>query len=103
MRTHLMNTANLDELEQRFADPGIDGYPRAPANPAHQPDVAHATSCTPAEYRALEAETRRQILAHLDQWKAEEDAKGEAILTACIRAGQESARLKGLNQTCSPC
>jgi hypothetical protein len=105
MRLYLINAAGLDELKHRFDD-DVDNYPqsladpsRVSAEPAHQVAIANRQECSLAEWEALVTATRRQILARLDQWKAEEDAKREAILTACILAGRGSARLKGLNET----
>jgi hypothetical protein len=45
---------------------------RAPADPAHQADVSRATSCTPAEFHALEAATRQEFLVKLDRWRNED-------------------------------
>jgi hypothetical protein len=67
-----MSAANLDKLARRFADPGVDGYARPPADPAHRAEVSHATSCSPAEYQALVTTTHKQILARLDAWRAED-------------------------------
>jgi hypothetical protein len=81
MHPHPMNAADLDEFEQRFAD-DVDARPalaagatkliQEAADPVHQADLARATSCSPAEYQALETATRRQILEHLDAWQAED-------------------------------
>jgi hypothetical protein len=64
---HLMNAADLGELEQRFAD---DRYARPPADPSPpRRSVAGLTSCTPAEFRALELATRQEFLVKLDRWR----------------------------------
>jgi hypothetical protein len=107
MHPHLMNVQTVDELEQRFADDGYartptDPVDRTPADPAHQAAIANCQECSLAEWMALQAETRKEILERLDAWRAE-DTKREAILIACICAGKESARRKGLNQSSNSC
>jgi hypothetical protein len=59
---------------QPLADPS-----RVSAEPAHQaarPD--NRQECSPAEFRALELVTRKQILERLDAWR-NDDARIEVI------------------------
>jgi len=64
-----MNATDLEELEQRFDDTSCAQSLADPADPVRQVDVSRGTSCTPAEFRALELVTRQQIRNRLDQWK----------------------------------
>lgn len=79
MRSHHMNDTDLEELEQRFdevghAQPAASSRTPAadPADPVRQADLLRATSCTPAEFRALELVTRQEFLVKLDRWRNED-------------------------------
>jgi len=70
---HPMNAQAVEKLGLRFGD-DVDARPpadpdQAPADPAHQVDVSRGTTCSPAEFRALEAATRQEFLVKLDRWR----------------------------------
>ena len=78
MRPQLMNATDLEELAQRFGN-DVDGYPqsladpsRVSAEPAHQAAIVNCQECSLAEYQALEAQSRRHLLAALNTWRDDE-------------------------------
>jgi hypothetical protein len=78
MRARQINDAGLDELASRFADQGFAS--RQPADPVDgvpvysvpEAAIANRQECSLAEYAALEAATRTEILVRLDAWRAED-------------------------------
>jgi hypothetical protein len=79
MRARQINASDLDEVASRFADQGFASrQPAAPGRPESQRNcvpeagIANRQECSLAEYAALEAQTRKELLRRLDAWRAED-------------------------------
>jgi hypothetical protein len=79
MRARQINDPGLDELASRFADQGFASRPPADPGPpeshrncAPEAGIANRQECSLAEYAALEAQTRKELLRRLDAWRAED-------------------------------